>query len=470
MIIVVVFFLISLEKPDKSFWWAVIFYTDPGGYIQTYFSRSMIGGLQQTDLTFILLFLPLFSPKIKLKEAFENKDVLWLTKFLAFFMLIYHIIIYGFIAPGFSFTALLDHLQYERLTIWGWLVLIPAYIFFKRDHTYIIKLSLNISFIIMVLFYLTYLGIDLIPLWTAERYRGSDIMRRALLSYGFTNWFLFFSLIIFLLRMNVEKKKIMYAVGILFFFSVILTLTRRNYIYLVGVSTIIIFLLNRIKGANLSFAPYVKYVLLLITFLGMLSIFNPTILATVKQGIVDIKTMVTEGENTQGQEDWRLVHDIPIHLDRFKNSPYIGFGYNADWYSNQAELGGLSANDSPLTAALGMFGIIGCSLFFIFYLKIISIIRKRFYLLKIYYKSKWHTENLYPFLFSVFFISSLFYLYTIGFMNYFDDLIVGERRVIEMMLIGFMIASFELIKKQTSSDFKTINLVGEQNSAKVPYM
>ena len=229
VIIVTVYFLISLEKPDKMFWWAVIIFTDPGGYIQTYFTRELIGGLQITDLTFLLLFFPLFSPKVKLREAFKNKDIVWLFKFLLFFTFIYHIIIFSFIATGSSLTALINLMQYQRLPIWGWFVLVPAYIFFKRDYKYIIKISLVISFIIMVLFYLTYLGIDLIPLWVHERYVGSDIMRKALLSYGFTNWFLWFSLIIFILKIGIKKKGIIYSVAIMFFFAVILTLTRRNY-------------------------------------------------------------------------------------------------------------------------------------------------------------------------------------------------------------------------------------------------
>jgi len=259
LIIVAVYFLISVEKPDKAFWWAVIFYIDPGGYIQTYLTRDMIGGLQITDLTFILLFLPLFSHKVKLKDAFQNKDIMWLFKFLLFFSLFYHIIIFGFIAPGGSLTTLLNFLQYERLSIFGWAVLIPAFIFFKRDHQYIIKISLIISFVILLLFYLTYLGIDLIPLWVAERYMGSEIMRKSLISYGFAGWFLYFAVIILITKLPTQNKKFIYTIAIMFFFAVIITLTRRSYISIIGVSFIIILLLNIIRKKEFILIPYFKW-------------------------------------------------------------------------------------------------------------------------------------------------------------------------------------------------------------------
>ena len=73
--IVIIFFVFSIKRPDFMFWLAVIIYHDPGGYIRVYLlNRSMIGGLQVTDLTFILLLLPLLSPKVKIAEYFKFKD------------------------------------------------------------------------------------------------------------------------------------------------------------------------------------------------------------------------------------------------------------------------------------------------------------------------------------------------------------------------------------------------------------
>lgn len=418
----------------------------------------MIGGLQITDLTFILLFLPLFSNQVKLKDAFQNKDIMWLFKFLLFFSLSYHIIIFGFIAPGGSLNNLLNLLQYERLSIFGWIVLIPAFIFFKRDHQYIIKISLIISIVILILFYLTYLGIDLITIIEIERYRGSGIIRRGLISYGFAMWFMYFAIIIFIIKLPMQGKRSIYTIAIMFFIATIFTLTRRSYISISTISFIIILLLNLIRKKEFILIPYLKFGVIIFILFVTLSFFNPIIIEAVQNGILDIQLMVTKGETTQGTEDLRLVHDIPRHIDRFKESPWIGFGYNEDWYSNQPKFGGLSANDSPLTAALGMFGVIGCALFLIYYLKIIMIIKNKFYLLKTGYRQGIHLTKPYIFLFAVYMIASIFYLYTIGFMNYFDDIIVGERRVIEMMMIGFLLATFNVLKNSVSEKSKQITL------------
>src|SRR5437763_1579879 len=98
-------------------------------------------------------------------------------------------------------------------------------------------------------------------------------------------------------------------------------------------------------------------------FFIVFKLFAPTYLMYSISILENSLSTTTDKSNEILQSDVRLEHDIPGHLARFQESPLLGYGYDILWYSNASEEGGLSANDVPVTAALGMFGIVGIGLF-----------------------------------------------------------------------------------------------------------
>ena len=424
------------------FWLAVTLFIDPGGYIQTYLPREMLGGLQITDLTFLLLFIPLISPKIKLLHYFRLRDNKWIIVFLSSYTIIYHIFIFGYVTPGGKISDLLDLLQYQRLTITGFIAIIPAYIFFQRNYQLLFKFALVTS-AFLILFYIIKLttGLNIIPVWVAERIQGSGIMRIALLSYGYAHWFIYISLICLLYRISLPNRKLIFFIGIVIFVAIILTLTRRSLIQILFSFLIIYVIHQKMLGLPLLSLHFYKIivslgVLLLVLFLVIPKYLNYSIL-----GMQDIVSLIQIGETIQGQKDMRMVSDIPQHIARFKQAPVLGYGWDPLWYSNFTEKGGLSANDIPLTAALGMFGILGLLLFTPFYFRVFKILYQSYKILCVSYLNNIAQNN--GVLFSVCLLLLVIFVvrYTLGFMGYFGDLVHGAPRVHTMLYLGFLLSA-----------------------------
>jgi hypothetical protein len=448
-LIVLIAFLFSLEYPDFMFWLALTIFVDPGGYIQTYIGRSIIGGIQLWDLQFVLLMLPLVSQKIKIKAYFKYKDNRWIFNFLLIFALVYQIFIYGFLMPGISFKAVLNFLQYERLTIVGFTAIVPAYIFFRRSYFSLVKVAYVSSLTIVILFLITFTtGVPIIPIWTFKRGLGTDAMRVAMISYGYAYWFISILFASLLLKINLPNKKWIYFIALSMLIVVTLTLTRRSIVGILFVGFVVYFLRQRIMNGSMISPKLVRILLVFFLAIMALSVIAPKYIRYSTAMINSTIDLIVIGEGQEGVKDGRVEGDIPAHLARFHQSPYFGYGYDAAWYSNKTVEGGLSANDVPITAAIGMFGIVGLIWFSVYYFKIFRILLQTFKILKILYRK--NIANQMPYLFIIAFILLISFIirYTLNFMNYFEDLISGVPRVNLMINLGFLLAARDIILRK----------------------
>ncbi|MCF8222804.1 MAG: hypothetical protein K9J25_06620 [Bacteroidales bacterium] len=454
--IIIVFLIFSIRYPDFMFWLAVTILLDPGGYVQTYFTRSAIGGLQLWDLQFVLLMIPLISPKIKVSFFFKFKDNCWMFFFLFFYALVYHVFVYGYLMTDASLSSLLAFLQYERLTIVGFVAILPAYIFFRRSYRRLVKFALVTSIAVASFFLIRiFTQLPIIPVVQYSR-EFSGAMRIILVSYGFAYWFIGVSVVIMLYNIRVAHKSAIYFIGISIVFAIILTLTRRSVISLMFFVFVIYFIRQRFHNKFLLSGKLNKVFISLLTVLLFVFLVTPQYIGYTIQGLESVVVLAATGEYEGGMEDDRLAHDIPQHLARFKSSPILGYGYDATWYSNNAEEGGISANDVPLTAALGMYGILGLVIYLFFYFKLFKIMYKTYRILKVGYFSG--ITHKYPVLFVICLtlLVSLISRFTINFMGYFSDLIQGVPRVIFMLFIGFFLASRDMIYSVLQKNKKSI--------------
>ena len=445
VIIVLLFFMLSLKYPDKMFWIALTIFVDPGGYVQSYISRSIIGGIQLWDLQFVLLILPLISPKIRLSDYFKFKDNRWIFYFLLSFAIIYHIIIFGYIMPGGSISTLFDFLQYERLTIVGFIAIIPAYIFFKRSYPILVKYAFVTSVLLSAFYLVTLLtGVPLLPTVSSERL-GTVAMRFYMLSYGYADWFISISIIVLLFKINLPKKRFIYFIGITLFIAIILTLTRRSIIGVLYTPFLVYFLHQKFYNRTIISTKALKMLFIVFIAFTTLFIVKPKYVGYSVDMLNSVISYV-QPETRDQIEDGRLENDIPKHLARFKQSPWLGYGYDATWYSNKVEEGGISANDVPLTAALGMFGVIGLLFYSFFYFKIFKILFCIYKILKKSYFIGLAHKNQFLFTICLIVLISFISRFTLNFMGYFGDIIQGVPRVYMMLLLGFMLASRDIIK------------------------
>ena len=441
-----IYLIFSYKYPDFMFWLALTIFLDPGGYIFTYISRSLIGGFQITDLNFILLLLPLTSPKVNIKSYFRTKDNHWIFYFMLFYTIIYQGFVYGYVSTGASFSDLLNNLQYQRLTMFGFIVIIPAYVFFRRNYMLLVKFAFATSLVLVFLYIIRITsGLKVLPFWTHERGLGISAMRMSMYSYGFAYWFIYISLVIYLFRLHIQRKNWIYFIGIIIVIAVILTLTRRSILLLIYATLLIYLLRQRLYNQSIISLKMSRILVAFGLTLFVLFLFAPSYINHTKTLIENAFTVVSADDDFE-LSDGRLENDIPKHIARFKQSPIIGYGYDKLWYSNKSDEGGLSANDVPLTASLGMFGILGISLFAIFYIRIIKILRNCYRILKgyIYYRLEQHNAIL--FIILAILLVSFITKFTINFMSLFTELITGKERVSSFINIGFLLAARDILK------------------------
>lgn len=450
--------MLAIKYPDYMFWIALTLFVDPGGFIQFYVERSSIGGIKVTDITFLLLLTPLISQKVKISTFFKQKDNRWFFFFLLFYALFYHILVFGFIAQGGDTSEFISFLQYQRLTTWGFFAIIPSYIFFSRNHKLFFKFAVITSALVMIAYIITLTtGMELIPIWEFERSRGSSIMRISVLSYGYADWFLLIFFAAFFFKIKLPYRNVIAFIGIMVFFSIILTLTRRTILSSFFSIFLIYYIHQKMIGKTVfSIKIIMRAIMILSVLVIVIFIIKPEYISYTIQNFQDTFTLVSTGKDVTGEKDGRFEEDIPKHLARFESSPFVGYGWDKLWYSNNTEEGGLSANDVPLTAALGMFGILGLLLFIPYYLKIFKLLFDFYKYLKYIYLSNAIVKNNITFAVGMFLLILFITKFSLNFMSYFDELIKGTSRIYNMIFIGFLLSIRDRYKYLYSKENKLL--------------
>jgi hypothetical protein len=309
-------------------------------------------------------------------------------------------------------------------------------------------------YIITVLF-----NARLLPLFQQERIPGSGIMRIAVLSYGFAQWFILIAVIMIIAKLNLPFRNAILLLAILVLGAELLTLTRRIYFYHVFHFFFVLWVFQKFRKRAFINKSLIRITLFVLIGFSVLTIVFPINYQNIVTGLKDTYSLVTRGIDTRGQQDLRISSDIPQHLARFKKSPLIGYGWDKDWYSNISDEGGLSANDSPLTASLGMFGLLGLAIFSMYYFKLFKILKSTFKLLKDYYSLGFYKNNELLFVLCFYFFTSTTSYLIVNFMGLFSDLVVGYGRSISMLIIGFLLAGRQLILNDLQENLKLDRII-----------
>ena len=224
-------------------------FIDPGGYVEIYVSRNYLSGIQISDLQFLLLMIPLFSPRIKFSIFFQNRINLWIILFLTFFTIFYHILVYGVFSNSGTISDLSSLLKFQRLTLVAYVVIIPAYIFFLRSYIFFFKFSLYTSLLFSI-FYLISLFADvgLMTLLRFERNRGDGGLRIAVLSYGYSQIFLYLLYIKYVFNLYLPQFIFIIFIAITILLAEVLTLTRRTVFNILAQFLIIYLIFNNFNS------------------------------------------------------------------------------------------------------------------------------------------------------------------------------------------------------------------------------
>lgn len=381
IIIIAALIIIINNRPDIWFWLFLNLYFDPGGYIGGYSDGNLMGPLTMADIFIVGIVICLISAKFNWKIV--SGDIFF-QNFLFFLLLysIYYFVVYGGIVPyfhnDFDYTRFLIK---NRMFIYGLIILISVYVFSLRSLKYFYNITIFIGVICLSLYLITLLtGLDLIPVWELKR-EGTEMTRITLLSYGLFNLIFPLALIVFLLNrfvsINLECKVLLYYGGILMLITLLITLTRRIQIDIIGTAIIILILVSYLFRTG-TLKGLFKLLIPVITVSIILFLTMPDYAGYIKRTAEDTFLVLTTGENISGETEYRATGtgDLEITKVYISDNLFFGTGYTF-WnygegyasstrgahYARAAD----AASEVPIYYLLFGFGIAGALFIFPLY-------------------------------------------------------------------------------------------------------
>ncbi len=365
------------QYPDFFFWLFLMLLFDPSGYFTIYFDKASWGGLYYGDLFMVLCFIPFFSPKVDKTPLWRDGIFKWLLGIQLIFML-YHLFIYGWIVPGHSADYFLRFvLIRERTSIFGFIILIPAFIFCLRRVGLLIDMLVFISFGVYFVHYIDLLaGTEMLPIMSFERYEGSGIMRYSLESTGISEFTIPLAMYLFFTKTPYKYKNFLYLTAAMVFGGIVLALTKSVFITLAALMSTVFYILY--KWFNYPISNLIKkgafFLLLLISVL--LVTFPKYIEYAARLG-EDIYLIATGQPYTSGEVEARLNNQVPAHLSIIREAPFFGAGAsNRDYVSLKFDETDYDVTDLPITGHIAYFGFLGMALYSILYVLIIRLLIK----------------------------------------------------------------------------------------------
>lgn len=432
--------------------------SNPGGLSEIYLSKGLLGGVFYIDVFFILSFIFIFIGQNNIKALFNNRKVLIILLLLFIFSL-YKIFVWGLIVPDVSKEFFVRYcLIRERDAIYGFLFIIPVYLFAMKNLSTFLYILIIFDLIILLLTILTIVfSLDIIQVNQLTRYRGSEIIRYYFNNYGLLSFVIPASIIVFAGKIQIKYKWILFLGGILAVILIIVSLTKGLYLALIG--TIIATVYLTIKLLKIHVAKGFRRVITfgIILFVSLIIIF-PKYTDYSLKAFSDIFLLATKGETSEG--DVSRYWQIPALVHEINENPLFGTGQGYEQLSSDYDINQYDATDLPLLAHIMQYGFIGIFIYLLYYFKV-------FQLIKLLYKSikslpRAEIINLYKYEI-IFVIGSIAYF--IGFLmrtfQVFIELTRGSDRIEMSIYTGLLLACLERIRRKillnkATSDIDTI--------------
>ena len=333
-IILIVILAINKQRIILIFWTVIFFIANPGGITNQLLGKgSLIGGIFYFDILIIIIFILLILGGYRFNQFFINKSAKSVFYILLIFML-YKIFIWGFIVPEKSIHEFLRYtLLRERGSILGFLVVIPVYIIAMQDLKTFLKIIIILSFSILILSFSSFIfGWNIINIASAERYQGSGIIRYHLYNYGLLLFLIPSFITVYVARLKIKHRKILLFGAILSIISIIVTLTKNQYLFLIGMIFSSSYYSAKILQLKIS-KSILKVFSYGIIISIILSLALPKYIGYASMAVNDIYLLITSGVTSDGSTS--RMWQIPAFTYEIKRNPLFGTGHGYDQLNNQ---------------------------------------------------------------------------------------------------------------------------------------
>ncbi len=420
--------LIVRNKPDLWFWLFLNLYFDPGGYVEGFMGGTLLGPLHITDVFLSGMVLCMIYARINWKTIFLDKSLRIFLSWLSIFG-VYFLIVYGGIVPyiknDFNYPTFLIK---NRLFIYGFIILVAVYAFSLRSLYYFYTTTLAVGTIGLSLYLITLLaGINLLPVEQETRYAGDDMMRIYMVNYGIFYLIFPISLITYLLSrkypVNLNYKSWLYYSGIIMLVTLLITLTRRTQIEIIGMAVIvtiiiaILFRTGKLSGLLKLIAPG-------LIVLVVLSLIMPQYVGYIADIGEDTFLLITTGKDSKGETDQRVSgsDDYKIVEQYINDNLLFGTGYTyLYWMDGRAHSNrGVqyavacdAAGEVPIYYSLFGYGLVGLILLLILYFLIAKLFLNLIKILKLTFTN--YLQDPLIIIYSIYFLLTIATNFTIKF-------------------------------------------------------
>jgi hypothetical protein len=380
-------FIFTARRPVFYQWLLLLLLIDPTGHITRYFSKSYSWGIEPGDIIFLLIIISFFLVgSNRISDFFNSKNSSTVFKIL-FIFFIYRIIIYGYIIPPVS--GIKEYFRYfivrERTAVVSFFIIIPAYLIAVKDlKTYFRLIVITGSFAVVFFIISILSGIEIVPFRTMQRYGSGNVLRQFMFSYSIHYILVALSIVVYISKVEVRYKKILYIGSIFSIISILISLTKGMYLSLIAVILASAFLTARSLKIQIK-KGIQRIIILALIAIVVLNLFLPSYLGFSKRMFSELYSLGTTGSYESGKKEGRLEVVLPAQLYMIKERPLFGVGmggYETNNYSKKFDILAYDATDISITGTIMKFGIAGMIIYYLFYYKLYIVNRKLYLLIK----------------------------------------------------------------------------------------
>lgn len=470
LIFIFALIIIIRNKPDLWFWIFLNLYFDPGGYVLEYLGGSLLGPLSITDVFITGMVICLISThtnwKVIIQDQFLKKFI-----FLLFLFVAYYFIVYGAVVPFFN-----DDFNYNtflmknRVYPYGFIILIAVYVFTLRSISYFYSSTLFVGTICLTLYFITLItGIELIPIWEFARNPGEEAIRISMLSYGIFYLLFPLSLIVYLLsrRMSLDfkYKYWLYYSGIIMLITLLITLTKRLQIDIIGTILIITLIISYIfKSGSLS--SILKIIIPAMLVILILYFTFPKYGGYIVEIGEDTFLLIATGRDSKGESDQRVTGtgDYDLVKEYISNNLFFGTGYTnliwtgpgtrttprGDTFARVMD----AAGEVPIYFMFFSFGITGAVLISLLYFMMVQLFIKLLKLLRLTFMN--YLQEPIIIMFSIYILLTIVTKFTINLYALSVDFLPSQIAPTAILLgIGF--ALYRKLSLNLNSEPESLN-------------
>ena len=450
IVILIFFLLLALnKKPILTMWIMVFLITDPGGFFAVYLTKgSLLGGLYYIDVFYFVIIIAGFFNRLKIAIFFNDKVARNLFIVLLIFTF-YQVVIFGYIVPNVEDDEYWRlFIMRQRFTIITFILIIPVYLMALKNLKIFFWVIILLGSIILLLFAVTVLtGLEIVPVLTGERYQNSGVTRLYLHNRGLLYYLISFALIVYFAKTNVNFRNLIVGIGIISLISALVTLTKGVIIFVTAQIVAGVYIIRKVL--IIRFSKVVKNLLIYtIILIGLLYIFMPSYIDHISRGFSDIISLGSEGRY-EDREESRMTRELPAMLYEISQRPFFGtgfHGYKKQLTSNKFGYGAYDTSDLSILGNIMHYGIIGFSIYCVFYFQIVLIIIRLIKIVIKIPKEKLKNEYKYELIFGItsvsFFIANFAKIH-----NFTYELISAPTSVLVFINVGILLACYKRFKE-----------------------